>query len=216
MPIMKPLLTAGSNRIILLPHSHYVIKIPNFLSGWRNMIMGFMENMSERYWLVSDHTLFIDANFNKNLAPIVFADCFGFCVIMKKVTPITEVLNQYDTKEEIPQKYHNNLNTLWEWCDGMPFRPDFNEHNLGIDEQDNIVFLDYGYVTSGRYIGTPTLLIRDKNGMDKKTLRGKLFFTPMRWLSNKIWKLLTVLGIYQDVEEYPKWKILDGKIYAQH
>lgn len=131
----------GSRRFVVLTKS-LAIKIPR-LDNWVAFIRGVNENLEERYWYCTESGS-INRPWNVNfLAPIVWADRFGFIVVMKKV----------DT-ESRPESYEKDFAELKNKVKNFTFHRDMKPENTGYYD-GSLVVCDYGYFggTKDCYIG---------------------------------------------------------------
>ncbi len=114
-----------SRRVILI--GNYAIKFPRIGNGQGMFLIGLLGNYVEadRYKLSKGYSA------EKSLAKVVFSLPLGLCTVMRRY----KLLDRKLTRQEL---------------DKLPFtysdRIDNNGANMGIDEKDNIIVLDYGNV----------------------------------------------------------------------
>ena len=126
----------GSRRWVFLI-GKYAVKIPKF-SSWLSMLLGFMENLEERYWWCADGIVrktWSDGpnEISHHMCEIFWADRFGFMVIMERVAPCTE--EQYKQYEEFLKNKFK----------GLSFVQDLKPDNVGICADGRVVITDFGF-----------------------------------------------------------------------
>lgn len=112
----------GQTRIVFVFKKN-VFKIPNFINGYKFLLLGLLANLNEKQWNGYQEKL---GKFIKKLCPVVFSFPFGLFLIMKRATTISE--------EEffvVPKNYF----------DGLPI--DNHRENFGF-YNGHLVLIDYG------------------------------------------------------------------------
>ena len=143
----RPFIARGACRVVLLT-KNYAVKFPNFLTGRpASVVFGLMENLQERYWLVSDYSqrTMTDAH---PLAKIHFADPLGLFVVMERCRPLTGV-----------EWVSGVAADAVAWADGLRLAEDVKRSNFGVTVDGRCVFIDYGYSTRTRDIGDPAFVV---------------------------------------------------------
>lgn len=144
---MRPFIARGACRVILLT-KNYAVKFPNFLTGRpASVVFGLMENLQERYWLVSDYSQRTMTN-HYPLAKIRFADPLGLCVVMERCRPLTKTEWASGVAADAVA-----------WGEQLRFADDVKRSNFGITVDGRCVFIDYGYTTRTRDIGDPAFTV---------------------------------------------------------
>jgi hypothetical protein len=126
------------------------------------MLLGFMENLEERYWWCADGIVrkkWTDDpdEISQHMCEIFWADRFGFMVIMERVTPCTE--EQYKQYKEFLEKKFK----------GLRFAQDLKPDNIGIRADDGrVVVTDFGFL-----VGLHRCILVEKlsNTVDSKSNR---------------------------------------------
>lgn len=161
--------TSGSRRIVFVL-DNIVIKVPKFYAHL-GLLMGLLENLHERYWWCADGAIHPMEKSHYPLAPIIYADRFGLCVVMRRAQLIDELEFERRVDEvALLHAWSTNLGSLYN-----ELRPE----NVG-DIDGKLVFIDYGFfgVTS-TYLGSTAYkrisYDADGNKIETRTLAGKLF-----------------------------------------
>jgi len=114
----------GATRLVLVFKS-FVVKVPTFLS-WRLFLHGLLANMQEELF----------SGVNDCLCPVIWADIFGFVLIMKRAYVIPNRINHLNFCNYLEAKYKNNNMREFILSDSKP-------SNWGI-LKGNLVKIDYG------------------------------------------------------------------------
>ena len=138
----------GSRRMVILI-GNLAIKIPT-LRSFVGMIAGFRENQEERYWWCSESGV-QDSWRHKNLCRILWADRFGFFVVMERCKVLADgSASEFQILQAITAISNRALKDKW-------LGNDLKFNNVGIDSNGDPVLIDYGYFNGMRdcYLGCP-------------------------------------------------------------
>lgn len=118
----------GVTRIVFV-FSRVVVKIPNFLSGWRPFVSGVLSNINER-----DCWNWNSGKYEKGrshlLCPVLWSSWGAWFVVMRKVDKVLTMEEGWEHGLEEHMKY---------------FSGDDKGPNYGVLE-GRVVKIDYGYV----------------------------------------------------------------------
>lgn len=140
----------GSRRWVIL-FMEWAIKFPS-LASWVQMLAGFRENLEERAWWCTEREERGPWQYEK-LAEIIWADRFGFIVIMRRCRVLAD-----DTASEY--EIVNALTDISNYALEKGFKhllTDLKYANVGIDANGVGVRIDYGHFggTMDCYVGLP-------------------------------------------------------------
>lgn len=138
----------GSRRSVLLI-GKWAIKVPT-LRSFVGMIAGFRENLEERYWWCAGGKAQKEWD-HKHLARIIWADRFGFFLIMERCRVLADgSASEFQILQAITTISNQSLKNKW-------LAGDLKFNNVGITARGEPVLIDYGYFNGMRdcYLGTP-------------------------------------------------------------
>lgn len=188
--MLKDKLCHGSRRMVWLI-GKWAIKMPT-LRSFVGMIAGFRENQEERYWWCSESGV-QDEWTHKPLARVIWADRFGFFLIMERCRVLADgSASEFEILQATTKIANQALKDKW-------LGDDLKFNNVGISPSGEAVMIDYGFFNGMRdcYLGCP-------NG-----------FSFWRFFDRMSWLLLKHSGI---VKAPPKIGLLEFKsvLTGQH